>query len=38
MENFNIYGEQNGDHPAMYPKGDDNGSISDASTIAKGGQ
>ena len=38
MEYFNIYGEQNGDHSTMYPKSDGNGSISDASTIAKGDQ
>jgi hypothetical protein len=35
MENFNIYGEQNGDHGTEYPKGDGNGSLSDASTIQK---
>jgi hypothetical protein len=35
MEHTNLYGEQNGDHSIMYPQGDGNGSISDASTIAK---
>ena len=35
MENTNLYGEQNGDHSSMYPQSDGNGSISDASTIAK---
>ena len=35
MENYNLYGEQNGDHSSMYPQSDGNGSISDASTIAK---
>jgi hypothetical protein len=38
MEIYNIYGEQNGDHSAMYPQSDGNGSISDAPTIAKGDQ
>jgi hypothetical protein len=40
MENYNLYGEQNGGHSAIYPQsdGDGNGSISDASTIAKGDQ
>ena len=38
MENYNLYGEQNGDHSSMYPQSDGNGSISDASTIAKGDQ
>jgi hypothetical protein len=38
MENYNLYGEQNGDHSSMYPQGDGNGSISDAPTIAKGDQ
>jgi hypothetical protein len=38
MEVYNIYGEQNGGHSTMYPQGDGNGSISDASTIAKGDQ
>jgi hypothetical protein len=36
LENYNLYGEQNGDHSSMYPQSDGNGSISDASTIAKG--
>jgi hypothetical protein len=36
MENFNIYGEQNGDHPTGCPRGDGNGSLSDASAIQKG--
>jgi hypothetical protein len=38
MENHNLYGEQNGDHSTIYPQSDGNGSISDASTIAKGDQ
>jgi hypothetical protein len=38
MENYNLYGEQNGDHSTIYPQSDGNGSISDASTIAKGDQ
>jgi hypothetical protein len=38
MESYNIYGEQNGYHSTMYPRGDGNGSISDAPTIAKGDQ
>ena len=38
MENTNLYGEQNGDHSSMYPQSDGNGSISDASTIAKDDQ
>ena len=38
MENYNLYGEQNGDHSSMYPQSEGNGSISDASTIAKGDQ
>jgi hypothetical protein len=38
MENYNLYGEQNGDHSSMYPQSDGNGSISDAPTIAKGDQ
>jgi hypothetical protein len=38
MENFNIYGEQNGDHSTEYPKSDGNGSLSDAPTIQKGVQ
>jgi hypothetical protein len=36
MENFNIYGEKNGDHSTEYPKSDGNGSLSHASTIQKG--
>jgi hypothetical protein len=35
MENFNIYGEQNGDLGVKYPKSDGNGSLSDASIIQK---
>jgi hypothetical protein len=38
MEIYNTYGEQNGDHSTLYPQSDGNGSISDASTIAKGDQ
>jgi hypothetical protein len=38
MENYSLYGEQNGDHSSMYPQSDGNGSISDVSTIAKGDQ
>jgi hypothetical protein len=41
MENHSLYGstaEQNGDHSALYPQSDGNGSISDAPAIAKGDQ
>ena len=38
MGNYNLYGEQNRGHSAIYPQSDGNGSISDASTIAKGDQ
>jgi hypothetical protein len=38
MGNYNLYGEQNGDHSTIYPQSDGNGSISDAPTIAKGDQ
>jgi hypothetical protein len=38
MEIYNIYGEQNGDLSTTYPQSDGNGSISGASTIAKGDQ
>jgi hypothetical protein len=38
MGNYSLYGEQNGDHSAIYPQSDGNGSISDAPTIAKGDQ
>ena len=38
MEKYNLNGEQNGDHSIMYPQSDGNGSISDASTIAKDDQ
>jgi hypothetical protein len=38
MENFNISGEQNGDHSTEYPKSDVNGSLSDAPTIPRGDQ
>jgi hypothetical protein len=38
MENYNLYGEQNGDHSTIYPQSAGNGSISDAPTIAKGNQ
>jgi hypothetical protein len=36
MENFNTYGEQNGDYSSEYPRNDGNGRLSDASTIQKG--
>jgi hypothetical protein len=35
MENFNTYGEQNGDLGVQYPKGDGNGGLSGASIIQK---
>jgi hypothetical protein len=35
MQGFDIYGVQNGDHGTDYPKGDGNGSLSDAPTIQK---
>ena len=35
MENFNTYGEQNGDLGVQYPKSNANGSLSDASIIQK---